>query len=256
MSGGTERSYAIHVPPDGCDPAHPCPLILAFHGAGGNHAFAERVGLYTAADRRGFVVVAPDGISGDWALRCGGCTLADRVGIDDVKFVTTLVDQIANNLAIDRARIYATGRSDGGSFTHRLACDYPLAAIGVVSGTLFNPQLCAGRVVSLIAFHGTADTVIPAAQGAGAAQFRAQLDGCGIQPTATPLPDLVDDGTSVTRNDFPACARESAVVFYSILGGGHNWPGSPTPENAGIQSQEIKASEEMVDFFAAHTLAQ
>jgi polyhydroxybutyrate depolymerase len=256
MSGGRRRTYAIHVPPS-CDRDHACPLIVAFHGAGGNHEFAERVGLVAAAVPRGFIVAAPDGVSGDWALRCNGCTAPDRSGVDDVLFVATLVGQIANNVAVDRSRVYATGRSDGGSFTHRLSCDYPLAAIGVVAGTMFNPQLCrAGWPVSLIAFHGTLDTVIPVAQGAGAARYRAELDGCGASATVTSLPDLVDDGTSVVRNEFPRCAGGSAVVFYSILGGGHNWPGSPTPESAGVQSQEIQASEEIVEFFAAHTMAR
>jgi len=109
--------------------------------------------------------------------------------------------------------------------------------------------------VSLIAFHGTADAVIPVAQGAGAAQFRAQLNGCATTPTAYPLPDRKDDGTSVVRNDFPGCPPGTAVSFFSILGGGHNWPGSPTPASGGVQSQEIEASEEIVDFFARHTLA-
>ena len=254
-SGGLQRTYALHVPP-GCDGSRPCPLILAFHGAGGSHQFAQNDGLFRAADRGGFVVAAPDGVGGDWALRCGGCTLADQLGIDDVHFVDTLVSHLSRHLSIDRSRIYAAGRSDGGTFTYRLACEYPLAGAGVVAGTMLNPQLCRpSRAVSVIAFHGSADTVIPFFQGSVPVAQWADLDGCAPTPTLTPLPDPVDDGTRVTRYDYPGCREGAEVSLFAIEGGGHNWPGSPTPSSAGRQTRDIEASEEMVDFFARHALS-
>jgi polyhydroxybutyrate depolymerase len=254
-SGGLERTYALHVPP-GCGAARPCPLLLAFHGAGGSQRFAESVGLYRAADRGGFVVAAPDGVGGDWALGCGGCTLADRSGIDDVRMSATLVTHLTQRLPIDPARVYAAGRSDGAAFTYRLACSYPLAGAAVVSGQIFSPGACQpSRPVPLIAFHGRADAVVSYTQGALSAQKWAVLDGCGTEPIPTPLPDRADDGTSVTRYDFPDCAPGSEVAFFAIAGGGHNWPGSPTPESAGLQTHDIEASEEIVDFLARHSLA-
>jgi polyhydroxybutyrate depolymerase len=251
-SQGLQRTYGLHVPPS-CGGTRPCPLILAFHGAGGTHQFAENVGLFRAGDRGGFVVAAPDGIAGDWALGCGGCTVADQSGISDLRFVATLVTHLSRNLAIDTARVYATGRSDGGIFTHRLACNYPLAGAAVVSGALFGAQACQpARAVPLIAFHGTADTVIGFSQGEAAVRYWAGLDGCATTPTVTALPDLANDGTTVTRQDFAPCREGAEVTLFAIAGGGHNWPGSPTPETAGLQTHDIQASEEMVDFFARH----
>jgi len=254
-SGGLERTYALHVPP-GCSGARPCPLIVAFHGAGGSHRFAEGVGLYRAADRGGFVVAAPDGVGGDWALGCGGCTLADRAGIDDVRLTATLVAHLTERLPIDPARVYATGRSDGASFTYRLACNYPLAGAAVVAGSLFDPAGCKPpRLMPLIAFHGRADTVVSYVQGALSAQKWASFDGCVTEPVPTELPDRVSDGTTVTRYDFPDCREGTEVSFFAVAGGGHNWPGSPTAETAGLQTQDIQASEEIVDFFARHPAA-
>ena len=252
-SGGLRRTYGLHVP-EGCRGGQrPCPLIVAFHGAGGSQRFPESVGLFRAADRGGFVVAAPDGVAGDWALGCGGCTLPDRSGIDDIRMTASLVTHLSQRLAIDLSRVYATGRSNGGSFTHRLACSYPLAGAAVVSGTLFDSAACRpSRAVPLIAFHGRADGVVPYVQGAVAAQTWAGLDGCVTIPAATALPDRVADGTSVARYDFPECREGSEVIFFAIDGGGHNWPGSPTPETAGLQTHDIEASEEIVDFFARH----
>ena len=251
-SQGLQRTYGLHVPPS-CGGTRPCPLILAFHGAGGTHAFAESVGLFRAGDRGGFVVAAPDGIAGDWALGCGGCTVADQSGISDLRFVATLVTHLSRNLAIDTARVYATGRSDGGIFTHRLACNYPLAGAAVVAGKLFDAQACLpARAVPLIAFHGTADAVIPFTLGAGAVQYWAGLDGCAATPTVTALPDLANDGTTVTRQDFAPCRDRAEVSLFAIEGGGHNWPGSPTAESAGLQTHDLEASEQIVDFFNRH----
>ncbi len=251
-SGGLERSYALHVPP-GCSGARPCPLIVAFHGAGGSGRFAENVGLYRAADRGGFVVAAPDGVGGDWALGCGGCTLADRSGIDDIRMTATLVTHLQQRLPIDPTRVYATGRSDGATFTYHLACSYPLAGAAVVAGMLFDPGACQpSRPMPLIAFHGRADAVVSYVQGALAAQKWASLDGCVTEPIPTPLTDRVSDGTTVTRYDFPDCRQGTEVAFFAIDGGGHNWPGSPTAETAGLQTHDIEASEEIVDFFARH----
>ena len=253
-SGGLERSYALHVPPS-CD-GRPCPLIVAFHGAGGTGRFAESVGLYRAADRAGFVVAAPDGVGGDWALGCSGCTLADRSGIDDIRFTATLVTHLSQRLRIDPARVYATGRSDGAAFTYRLACNYPLAGAAVVAGQLFDPASCQPpRPIPLIAFHGRADAVVSYVQGALSAQKWAILDGCGTEPVPTPLADRVSDGTTVTRYDFPDCQHGTEVTFFAIDGGGHNWPGSPTAETAGLQTKDIEASEEIVDFFTRHPSA-
>lgn len=252
-SGGLQRTYALHLPP-GYDRSRPYPLLVAFHGASGSHQFAEDMGLHKAADRLGFIVAAPDGVGGDWALGCGGCTLADRSGIDDVRFVETLVSHLAQNASIDRGRTYAVGRSDGATFTYRLGCSLPFAAIAVVSGTMLGAARCQPpRPVPLVAFHGTADPVIPFSGGAGPATLWAGFNGCSPTPTATALPDRVDDGTTVFRYDYDGCRDGADVTFFTINGGGHAWPGSLIPySSGGLQSRDIEASEEILDFFARH----
>jgi polyhydroxybutyrate depolymerase len=254
-AGGHRRTYALHVP-TGLDGARPGPLIVAFHGAGGTRAFAENAGLFRAADRGGFIVVSPDGVAADWALGCG-CTQPEFLAVDDLRFFDTLVAHLSSRLPIDRARVYATGFSNGGTFSYRLACQrsQAVAGVAVVAGTLFNQGGCfPERPVPVIAFHGTDDPVINIWAGTAAVEHFATRNGCGAASTTTPLPDRFDDGTTLTRFDYPGCRGGGDVRFFRVGGGGHNWPGAPVayPAWTGRQSREIEASEEIVDFFARH----
>jgi len=49
---------------------------------------------------------------------------------------------------------------------------------------------------------------------------------------------------------------DAEVVFYTIAGGGHTWPGGrPLPEwIAGYTNMDINASETMWEFFQQYTL--
>ena len=68
-----------------------------------------------------------------------------------------------------------------------------------------------------------------------------------------PEADLEPIGDDVVRHDFPDCDEGVDVVFYSIEGGGHTWPGSAIvigpPE---LTTQTIDATEIILDFFDAH----
>jgi polyhydroxybutyrate depolymerase len=218
------------------------------------------MGLDRAGTRRGFIVVSPDALHGTWALGCN-CTAAEQNGVDDLRFVDDLLAQLADGLPIDRARVYATGLSDGGTFSYRLACERAkmLAAIAVVSGNLaMDPADCRpARPVPVLAIHGTMDPIIPFENGEKASQLWARLDGCKGRPVESARPDKADDGTAVTLVTYPGCRAPGEVQLYRINGGGHTWPGSPTPLPArlGRQSLEIDASEAILDFFARHPSA-
>jgi polyhydroxybutyrate depolymerase len=126
------------------------------------------------------------------------------------------------------------------------------------------------RHVSVVAMHGTDDTIIPAAGGASieanggyilsvadAARAWARVDACAPQPDVTYEPDIADDGTRVRREMYPGCADGAAVVFYIIEGGGHAWPGGPGfTERTAIQrsTRDIDATTVLWRFFQAHPL--
>src|SRR5205823_10209444 len=126
---GHTRRYLLHVPdtPTGA-------LVLAFHGGGESPENQQQISGFDAlSDRSHFIVAYPEGVEKSWADG-RGTTAADAQGIDDVGFTRAVVADIERTHAVDRARIFATGASNGGTMSHRLGCQMAdtLAAIGPV----------------------------------------------------------------------------------------------------------------------------
>ena len=156
--GGVERSFRVHVPAS-YDPSTPTPLVLLFHGWGGDDTEFLGAPVVTAeADQRGYVLIAPVGLGSgqpdsswnSWSFR-GSTTGLDGDGDaicddasttdyaypscegtaengcswthcqdDDVDFVLALVERAKENLCIDAERVFAAGGSNGGMFSWEL----------------------------------------------------------------------------------------------------------------------------------------
>jgi polyhydroxybutyrate depolymerase len=263
---GVERSYLLHLPASR-GAGGPVPLLLVFHGAGGEGAgIASHAGLSGPATGRGYAVVYPDGVGRRWndGRGAGG-------GQDDVEFIRILLDSLGHELPVDPKRIYATGISNGAGLTYRLACDLPgiLAAIAPVAGApaaAIEERCAATRPVSLMSFQGTRDPLMPYEGGLvstrrgqvlsaqrSAALF-AEVNGCAPPPAVTAEPDTVKDGTRVRRSAYGGCREGREVVLYTIEGGGHTWPGGPPVGRlVGRVSRDLDATHTMLDFFDRHS---
>ena len=90
-----------------------------------------------------------------------------------------LLDDLERRYAVDRSRVYATGFSLGGYGVWELASTHPrrFAAIAPIAGGPGERRApCPLKTVSVWAFHGTADDVIPPSES------RAMVEGvrrCG-----------------------------------------------------------------------------
>ena len=274
-SGELDRSYGLHVPA-GWTPGSESPLVLAFHGIQSGPANLRTVsGLDAVADDHGVVVAYPAAARGDWnteCLDCGSDAVVDQ--IDDVGFVADLIDRIDAAVGVARRRVYAIGISNGALFVHHLACASRshFAGVASVAATLlaqeYVPACGGGRGLPFAFFLGSNDTFFPPeGRLAGNDLIHVRLlsieesvatwagrNGCAGAPAVTELPDLEDDGTTVSRHRHAACADGAEVVYYSIQGGGHTWPGSPTAGGGAVGrvSREISASETAVRFFLDH----
>jgi len=267
--GGLTRTYLLHRPSN--LPPHPA-VVISLHGGGGTAAGQERLTGYDAvADAQHFVVVYPQGYDNGWADG-RGTNQAEKQHVDDDGFISELIDRLIATDAVDPARVFVSGFSNGAFMTQRLGCDLAkrIAAIAAVSGTLGTDVRCApANPVSVLEIHGTDDPVVPFKGGhmrieAGGpstivsapdmtSQWRS-LDDCAAASDAT-LINKVDDGTSVRVTANQQCADHTSVAFYEVQGGGHTWPQGkqylPTLV-IGRTSQEFSASQVSWDFFKSH----
>lgn len=269
--GGIVRSYEFHVP-DRPSPSSGFPLILAFHGGGGQARGMSRLtGFNRLADEHGFVVVYPNGLDRHW--NDGRSTIKQPV--DDVGFVSALLDRIGQEVPVDQARIFATGISNGALFAERLGCDLSqrIRAIAPVAGTLpadLSPRCRPARSVAVLQIDGTDDPIMPYDGGAVAdfggrgeggivlsvgktIMFWARANGCA--GAAAPIeyrPVALLDRTRVIETRHQGCTPGAPVVLFSIEGGGHAWPGGPQYLPAaliGRASRQLDASQVIGDFF-------
>lgn len=257
--GGTTRSYELHVPP-AYDGTTPLPLVLNFHGFTSNPT-AQRgyTKMDDTADVHGFVVAYPEGLDNSWN---GGacCGAASTDGVDDVGFTRAIIDDLGTRGCFDLTRVYATGMSNGGFMSHRLACEASdvIAAIGPVSGVLgLDPGACnPARPVPVIHFHGTEDTIVPYTGGglASSMSVRETMQVWIDHNACAGEPEIVFDEGMVTCETHGRCAGESSVTLCTIEGGGHCWPGEPCATvgnlDLGGSTTDIRANEAMWALFS------
>jgi polyhydroxybutyrate depolymerase len=253
---GRTRNYTVFVPAS-YDGSTPTSLVFNFHGFSSNAAqqvfFSD---FNVEAEERGVVVVYPNGVGSSW--NAGGCCGdAQTEAVDDVAFVRALLDEVSATLCIDHARVYATGMSNGGFFSHRLACDASdiIAAIGPVAGALvLAPEDCAPtRPVPVIHFHGTEDEVVPYAGGNNFPGVEASLQAWAQRNACDATSSVSFEMDDVSCQTWDNCDAEATVTLCTLDAVGHCWPGQafcPTGES----TLTIRANAMMLDLFEQHTL--
>jgi polyhydroxybutyrate depolymerase len=269
--GGVTRTYVVNVP---AKLGSKVPLILSFHGHFGTGASQARLtGLSALSETYGFIVVYPDGINRGWN---DGRALT--AGADDIGFLRALIADFSRRYPIDPARVYVTGFSNGATFAQYAGCQLAnqIAAIAPVAGSMPTedaPGCHPARPISVLEIAGTADPMMPIDGGPitlfgitrstvlSAQQTVAMWAGndkCAPSTTSNMLAHIApDDGTGVTQMTYPRCAAGTNVVFYRVAGGGHAWPGGPQYSSKaliGTASQQLDASQTIVDFFLAHPM--
>jgi polyhydroxybutyrate depolymerase len=257
---GQTRSYRVYRP-TGLSGA--VPMVVMLHGGFGSASQAESTyGWDAQADKDHFVVVYPDGENHAWNGGGGCCGQPGAKNVDDVAFITAVVHAVEKEIPIDTRRVYATGISNGGIMSYRMACDTTLfAAIGPDSATLLG-SCDHPAPVSVIHIHGTADTRIRYDGGKG--KGRAEIDG-------PPVPTVVADWrtvdgcaaptgstSGVLTTSIASCPDGRSVELITIAGAGHQWPGSKDRKllrmimDLDAPSTALNATSTIWAFFAAH----
>ncbi len=164
--GGLKRAYLTYVPRG---LAKKAPLVVVMHGSGQNGArirISTGYGFERLADEHGFAVVYPNAYEGYWDV----CSIVGEVSanltIDDMGFLTRLVDKLIIEIGVDPDRVFATGGSRGGSMAFRLALEAPsrfraVAAISVPTPENFKCKPAGHGTSSVMIMNGTKDPLVP-----------------------------------------------------------------------------------------------
>ncbi|MEL6867843.1 MAG: T9SS type A sorting domain-containing protein [Bacteroidota bacterium] len=265
---GLIRQYTVYLPAT-YNPNVASPVVFNLHGIGSSSG--EQVlysGFSTVADTAGCIVVFPEGTVDTmlWGEIINHWNSYFSPDVDDVGFINLLIDQMFTDYNIDLSRIYATGMSNGGFMSYRLACELSdrIAAIASVTGamTLTAEDNCnPDRPVPVMQIHGTNDQVV---------FFDGQMDftrpipeivdawvarnGCNTIADTVALPDIdPTDNSTVRLLSYSDCDDETEVVFYIVDNGGHTWPGTFPILMLGNTNQDFSASATVWDFFNKHT---
>ncbi|MDB5453062.1 MAG: hypothetical protein JWO33_1640 [Caulobacteraceae bacterium] len=278
-SSGTVKVGALQRRYDLFDPhkkKHP-PLVIVLHGGGGNAAnAAQMTGFSAVADKEGFIVAYPDG-TGRLAPRlltwnaghC--CAYAMEEKVDDVAFISALIDELVKTRGVDPKRVYVTGMSNGGMMSHRLGIELPdkIAAIAPVVGALFGDEPAPRKPTPALILVGADDSTVrahggplspaalvpgqPARQSAdrpvlpamAAGDYWAKADGCGAPGTT--------HEAEMDVTVYPRCKGGMEVRVVSVLRQGHAWPGGRKGrEEAAPPNPNVHASEMIWAFFKRH----
>jgi len=276
---GLKRTYLLHVPASS-DKTRRMPLVIALHGGGGTGERMERLtlgGFNKLSDREGFVVVYPDGIEEHWNDgREKVKYRAHREKVNDVGFISALIDHLAESGNIDKKRVYVTGISNGAMMSNRLACELTgrIKAIAPVAGNMpydLVSRCAPSRPIPVLMISGSKDPMMPWEGGEAhflrlnfgkvlsvpeTIKFWLAHNHCTTVPVITLEPDKDPrDGTRVRKEVYAGCEAGTEVILYTVEGGGHTWPGGYRylPERLiGKTSEDLDANELIWDFFKKH----
>jgi polyhydroxybutyrate depolymerase len=161
--GGT-RPVTVNLPDNLSQPA---PLLIMLHSASTSGAHQERyMKLGPVAKRLGMIYIAPDGTVGEDGKRVWNaskaCCQKSGQPVDDIAYINSLIDEIAQKVPVDQSRIYFVGHSNGAFMSLAFACTTGRAA-GVVSlaGAMDIDSTCVtDKPFAFLQIHGVADKTI------------------------------------------------------------------------------------------------
>jgi polyhydroxybutyrate depolymerase len=273
--GTASRRYLLHVPAS-YQSTTVMPAVLLFHGGQGSATtIASITGKDTFsafADRSGFIAIYPNSVNGTWDD--GRDTVP--VATNDVAFVDALLDEVAKDYNIDTKRIYASGISNGGMMTHRLACDLTkrFAAVATVAANMpvsLSTKCSPTRAMPIALLSGDADPLMPYAGGsisggisgnvlsvADTVKFWLNKNSLVATAKASLLADAdTTDGTATTLFEYGVAASSNDIALYSIKGGGHTWPSGTqyfTELLIGKVARDFSGNDAIWNFLSKHSL--
>ncbi len=229
------RTYCVHLP---AAPKAGLPVVLLLHGYMSNGESQSRYfDLDSAVDRRGFILVKPNGTpDASGALYWNAGIHLVPGGPDDVGYLTAVLRDVVTVFSADASRIFVVGHSNGAFMANRLACarSERVAAMVSLAGAVDLATCRPAKSVSVLTVHGTADRLVqyeggaafflgPYASADASLAYWAKANGCtGGRKAGKPL-HLTCDGTGPDTSviSYEGCPLGVAVEHWRLDGAGH-----------------------------------
>lgn len=289
-SEGLKRTYDLYLPDN--RPGSKSPLVLLLHGhmgdadvmTGENRKKAPYKLWLKIAEREGWMVLIPDGEWGSDKHRGWNDCRADaktNPKLDDVTFLTALIDSVATRYPVDTKRLYAHGTSNGGNMVYRLAQESGgrFRAMAAVVAAMPEHNKCRAPEypVSILIMNGVDDPILPYEGGAVGRRksdkrdrgsvlsteqtvaYWVKRNGISDEPVVIDLPDVdTSDGSRIRLIRCAGGKNDTEVVLYEVLGGGHTEPSLSQHYGrlyrwiVGPQNRDVEMAEEVWKFFERH----
>lgn len=252
---GLVRRALVFPPPSG--PSEKTPVVLAFHGHGGNMNGAARAMALQNAWPEAIVVypqgvpiptdVDPQGLKPGWQREPG------QAGNRDLKFVDALLAKLREQYPIDDQRIFAVGFSNGAGFTYLLWLERAQAFAGFAA--VAGKSTLTGKFTvpkPAVQIGGQADKLVPPSESKIAFANVRKLNGCPDrgQPCGAgctrypstknaPVVQVIHPGPHV----YPPQATKLIVSFFKEFASGGPMPSASTAAQTATP-KEMAADEE------------
>lgn len=268
---GLQRKYMYYIP-SGIENIGKVPVVFFLHGMGASAQIGVNVlgpQYHARAERDKAIVIYPEATSKHWNDKLGG-SYPPTDNIDDVGYLSSLIDLFIRDFKADPNRIYFSGSSNGGMMTYRLSCDIPekIRAIAPFVSTISQTvakEFAQAKPIPIIITSGTADSVIKWAGGpikvtrtpsilSGDENVAYWVGRNGVKKKAK-ITHLLDvepgDHSTVEIQHFKG---KNDVILYKIIGGAHTHPTLRTPGKPLVKglNMDYNSFERVWDFMMSY----
>ena len=230
VHNGVNREYVLYIP-NSYDGTSSVPLMLNFHGFGGNASdYMQEADMRSLAEANTFILIYPQGSCLDGLSHWNACPLGgdNKSDADDFGFVEAIINEISSQYNVDMERIYAAGYSNGGMMAYGLA-NYKsnlVAAVASVSGVMLECTGSTSHPMPVVHLHGTSDGVLPYNGSSDWNSAQSTLDyWINFNNTITTPTVSIDNsgGMSIEHYVYDQGDSSVSVEHYKFIGGDHVW---------------------------------
>ena len=261
------RSYQIYVPASYSN-TEPIPIVFNLHGGASTAiGYLNSIGdMRPIADTANFIIIYPQATtdsSGNPTWHLGGEN-SKSTSVNDVGFVSHIIDEVSSIYSVDLERVYVTGFSNGGYLAYEIACllSNRIAGIGSVAGHMFidTYNYCdPSHPTPLINIHGTEDFYDGIAgyylDQNLSNRYWTEYNNTDHDPVITYIENTnTQDGSTVELHSWLNGDNGISLVHYKVIGGGHSYPNLNPSSSKGYENGDIDSNSEIWNFLSRYDI--